>query len=141
MAQVRGRLPGGLIEIRLLDVHVVRVEVNGYVRLANYLLRPDRLVTGVHKKGFITVYGFDTDGHAQSFGITCGLPERTCGPLPVLFARHSGDPAADRGIGHTGEHGGAHVRGRPDAREQVLDAPPAGGLVVASGVVSFRAGR
>jgi hypothetical protein len=56
-------------QVVLLDVHVVGIEVNDDIVLADIIGQPKRISGGVDDVGLLAVADFETDGHVEPAGL------------------------------------------------------------------------
>ena len=72
---MRSRLRDAVADALLLDVHVVGVEMNGDVRLADAVDQRDRLLRRVEQMRLIAVAGLDADQHVIFGGAPRDRPQ------------------------------------------------------------------
>src|SRR5439155_9167428 len=104
----------------LLDVHVVRVEVDPEVRRVDQLHEPDGLLARVDEWALVAVDGLDPDRDAVLRGVLRRPGEALGRPRPVLLVRTFARALPVHAVDDARELRGAELGGDLDAPAEVI---------------------
>jgi multiple sugar transport system ATP-binding protein len=125
VTQLRQGCPDRLAELLLLDVHVVGVEVNAHVGLADHRGQPPALLGSVHEEGLVAIDRLDSHRDPTVRGEPRDRREDLGRALEVPVVRAPVDAPADRRVGHPAQHRRAHRGGGVDAALEEVASRPA----------------